>query len=161
MRYLLVLLALISAAAFAGSGDKMTGDGSWINGQGNTMYAQFDVHEANGQKEVKGSHYQEVDSGAGTIYAAIDTADIDVDSGRACYGGVITEATGITSNRVGERLWVTVLDGGDARLEVGGDKLQAGIFPAYRTAPPAFCTHNAFGQNQPFFEGNAQLHRGS
>lgn len=159
MKHLSVLLALMSAVAYAGSGDKMTGSGSWINGLGENMYANFNAHEAAGKRTVKGSHYQEGEGGS--FSADVDIADITVGAGRACYGGIVTEATGAWSWYLGKRVWVTVLDGGDAQDEVGSDTLQAGIFPADRTSPPAFCSLSYVGSNQPFYEGNIQLHAGT
>lgn len=158
MKCLMFLMLLLPAVVFAGSGDKMTGDGQWINGLGQPQAAVFDVHEAINGRPPKGNHYQVTPSG--DVQMEVDYADVDVPARRVCYGGFIVDGTGFWASKVGQRLWVTVRDGGDGQEEVGDDKLQAGLRPAWQTTPPPFCTSNTFGNNQPFHSGNAQLHAG-
>lgn len=155
MKYIALILAIVAAPLYAGSGDKVTGDGYWTNGSGTEMYASW--IGIDGKKGPKGSLLQRKLSGTPGEYVVDDIDYVVVGESTACVSGVVTQATGLWTHFLGSRAWVVMQDGGSGTDERGGDKYRAAISNSSVANPPSFCVYPNFASNQPFSGGNVQI----
>jgi hypothetical protein len=149
MTVLMSGLAVAKPASGGHSADKATGSGTWTNGGGVDFYAQFNAHEAAGNRDAKGYLFQNRLDGDGGFTVDVDT--VNVYATYACFGGVTTSGWGEYANRVGSYRWTVVVDGG----EPGEDFLRGGW-----TGTPSFCDPADTAGNQSFSSGNVQVHAG-
>ena len=152
---LLIVLALVAAPLYAGSGDKVVGDGFWLNSKGAEMYASFSAID--GKKGVKGSFTQQKLSGAIGQYTVGEVDYVDVQGSTACISGRITEASGLWASLNGGRVWVVMQDGGSGTEERGDDLYRASLGFSSIHQVPTWCSNPNFAANQPFTGGNVQI----
>lgn len=134
-----------------GPAAKATGSGYWTNGGGDDFYAEFEAHEAKGNRAAKGSlHQKRVDGVFGGFIVEVDV--VTVHDGYACFGGVTTEAWGAYENRLDQVRWTLVEDGGE------GPEAEDFLRGSWTNSAPSFCTTGDEGGNLPWSDGNVQIH---
>lgn len=149
---LVICLFLVLPAVAGGSSDKATGSGTWTNRFTVVQYVEFNAHEARDNSPAKGMLYQAEVNGLFSFTVDVDYVNIYENDSFACFGGIITKATGTWEKYLGRYRWTMVVDGGEG--EDAHDYLRGLVIDSM----PDFCVNGDAGGNEVFSGGNVQIH---